>query len=174
MVCGAEKTETAYLKGLRDDMMAATVSMKLTEKALSPDQVVTYARDSFDRNDFDEVWCVLDVDSFEKDGGKVTQAVAAAAKANINLAISNPCFEVWLLLHHRAFDLHCANCDAVVQHLRAKMGSYDKVRLDYRHFAGSVQQAVERARALDPTGKNYARNPSTSVWRLVTTVMEQQ
>ncbi|MBP8181837.1 MAG: RloB domain-containing protein [Acidimicrobiia bacterium] len=51
---------------------------------------------------FDEVWCVFDVDEHERFG----QAVASARNNGVQLAISNPCFELWLLLHYQDQTAH--------------------------------------------------------------------
>jgi len=46
---------------------------------------------------YNSVWCVFDVD----DHPRVADARQMAADNGIELAISNPCFELWLLLHFR-------------------------------------------------------------------------
>ena len=46
---------------------------------------------------FDEVWCVHDVD----DHPRLDEARIMARDNDISLAVSNPCFELWLLLHFR-------------------------------------------------------------------------
>lgn len=114
IVIGADRTETAYLKGLRDHFRLATVTMKIVEKPGSPEQLVEHTRDTYPLDDFDEVWCVTDVDHFEREGGKVTD------------------------------------------------------------FAGGLDQAITRAKAIDPTGAEHTRNPSTGVWRLVSVLMEKE
>jgi hypothetical protein len=167
IVIGAERTETDYLNGLRQHF--ATVRMRFVEKPAAPDQLVEYTRDNFVLSDFDEVWCVTDVDSFEREGGKVTAALALAGKAGIKMAVSDPCFEVWLLLHHEDCSAHCANCGEVERKLRKRLPDYDKARLRFRDYAGGLARAVERARALERSG-----NPSTGVWRLVNAVLERE
>jgi hypothetical protein len=174
IVIGAERTETAYLKGLRDHLGRAAVAMKLVEKPCAPDQLVEHTIDTFPCREFDEVWCVTDVDHFEREGGKVTTALAKAEKAGIGVAVSNPCFELWLLLHHDDCSAHCVDCDAVQTKLKKYVPAYDKTRLRFRDFAGGVDQAMTRAKKLDPTGTDHRCNPSTGVWRLVAAVLERQ
>lgn len=174
VVIGAESTETAYLKGLRDHFKLATVTMRIVEKPGSPDQLVEHTRDVFALDEFDEVWCVTDVDHYEREGGKVTAALIVAANAGINVAVSNPCFELWLLLHHEDCSAHCADCAVVERKLRKQVRSYDKTRLKFRDFAAGLDQAITRAQKLDPTGTAHARNPSTGVWRLVSALLEKE
>src|SRR6185436_2146803 len=106
IVIGADRTETAYLKGLRTHDRLGAVTMRIVEKAAAPDRLVEYTRATFTLGEYDEVWCVTDVDHYERDGGKVTAAVALAGD-DIKLAVSNPCFELWLLLHHEDCAAHC-------------------------------------------------------------------
>jgi len=174
IVVGADRTEADYLKGLRDHFKAATVAMRIVAKPGSPDQLVQHARDCFDRDQFDEVWCVTDVDHYEREGGKVTAAVALAAKSGIDLAVSNPCFEIWLLLHRETCASPCVNCDAVLRKLRKSLPAYDKTRLRFADFAAGLPAAIDRAQRLDLTGIDHTRNPSAGVWRLINVILEQQ
>ncbi|MGH3935680.1 MAG: RloB family protein [Pseudonocardiaceae bacterium] len=83
------------------------VQIQLKAKPCAPRELVEHARRIAPAggDEFDEVWCVVDSDEFD-----LEPAVALAAKLDGRLAVSNPCFELWLLLHHQA----CAAplCDA--------------------------------------------------------------
>jgi hypothetical protein len=50
----------------------------------------------------DECWCLFDVE-WPKNHPNLNTAVSLAKANGISLAISNPCFEVWLILHHQDF-----------------------------------------------------------------------
>jgi hypothetical protein len=170
VVIGASRTEIAYLDALGSHFQAEGVKMKLVEKPGSPDQLVRYARAAFPLEQFDEVWCVTDVDHYEREGGKVTAALELAGD-DIRLAISNPCFELWLLLHHEDCAAHCADCREVHTRLRKHLPQYDKARLRFGDFAAGLDEAIRRAEKL---GADHTRNPSTGVWRLVNAVLEKQ
>lgn len=133
-------------------------------RGIAPDQLVRAAAAHRDRKPgaFDEVWCVVDVDEFD-----VASAASEARRHQVRLAISNPCFELWLLLHHADCRAYCAGCADVIRRLRKHLPEYDKSRLNFAHFAAGVGDAVKRARDLDATGSDHNRNPSTGVWRLV-------
>ena len=45
--------------------------------------------------DFDEIWCVFDTDQHPN----LAQAINEAGQSEIEVAVSNPCFELWLVLH---------------------------------------------------------------------------
>lgn len=162
VVCGAAVTEPAYLKGLRDHLSNPAVTVKVAVKAAAPNQVVQYAvqlRDQ-DRDAFDEVWCVLDVDQFPD----LPVARANAEKACIELAISNPCFELWLLLHKADHEVHCGSYSELERYLKRHIPHYDKVRIRFADYAAGLAEARDRAQRLDPSGLEYPKNPATNVW----------
>ena len=53
-----------------------------------------------DNNQNSKVWCVFDVDNSLKDG-RLKKALVLAKENNIQLAVSNISFEVWLLSHYK-------------------------------------------------------------------------
>ena len=54
-------------------------------------------REQDDNLRFEAVWCVFDVDQHPH----LTTAVEEARTAGIDVAVSSPSFELWLLLHFR-------------------------------------------------------------------------
>lgn len=172
IVCGTEKTESAYFAGLRDLLNPYALNIQVMEHPKSPDSVVAFARDHCNRQDFDAVWCVVDVDHYEREGKKVTRALALADAAEIGLAVSNPCFEYWLLLHHDDCGTSFVRCDEVVKRLPRFVKAYDKARLRFSDFAEGVEVAMKRAEQRDPTGRDHGVNPSSGVWVLVEKLME--
>jgi hypothetical protein len=143
------------------------VTVVLKTRPKSPTEVVRYARTIYrdNRDDFDEVWCVLDTDEFQD----ITQAAALARRSGVRVAVSNPCFELWLLLHLTGYSAHISTRD--VQRLLCKhLPSYDKSELSFVDFASGVREACERGRQLDPTGDAHDVNPSTCVWQLATKI----
>jgi hypothetical protein len=172
IVCGAKKTESEYFKGLRSLLGTRAVDIKILERPRSPEQVVEYTRDHCSYEDFDESWCVVDVDRFEREGEKVSAAASLALDSEIRLAASNPCFEYWLLLHHTDHASAFDSCSKVVTAIRRFVQSYDKSALRFIDFAHGVPDAVGRAQQRDPTGANFSRNPSSAVWLLVSRLLE--
>jgi hypothetical protein len=168
--CGGLRTEPDYLKGLRDRLRRGAVTVKVRQEGVDPSSLIRAAAAYRDRKSgtYDEVWCVVDIDQFD-----IVAAVAEAGRRKVNLAVSNPCFELWLLLHHTDCRSHCAGYDDVVRRLKRYVPAYDKARLRFTDYAGGVDDATKRAKGLDPTGTKHQRNPTTSVWRLVEKITEQ-
>jgi hypothetical protein len=152
------RTEADYLRGLRDSAANAAVDIKVVLKPRSPREVVAFASTFVGgtARDFDEVWCVFDVDDFDID-----TAVREAERRGLLLAVSDPCFELWLLLHHESCTAYQDGYRAVERRLRKHVSNYDKSRLDFRDYEPGLPEAIRRAEKLARTG-----NPSTGMWRL--------
>ncbi|MEU8244514.1 RloB family protein [Actinoplanes missouriensis] len=170
VVCGAARTEEQYLQGLRDSIPNRAVDIAILKRPKDPAEVVRYAVQHARRatGDFDEIWCVFDVDEFD-----IRPAQAEARRHDVHLGISNPCFEFWLLLHHDDCRNHLTGYQQVVTRLRRFVPRYDKAELRFGDYAGGVQDAVTRARRLD-RGPETCDNPSTGVWRLAERIMKEE
>lgn len=117
-----------------------------------------------DIEDDDELWMVLDTDHCIEGRhlAGFRAALAEAEQKGVRLALSRPCFELWLLLHHvEESDVAAlTTADPVQRVLRERLGEYNKCKLKQEHFpAESVAKACARAQRLDESVKGGA-NPS--------------
>jgi hypothetical protein len=106
----------------------------------------------------DEFWLMLDTDHWIEPShvSNFDRVCGEAVQKGYQLANSNPCFEVWILLHVFPLDAgtQFVRCGEVVARLRELLGEYSKRTLDARHFTpDSMREAVMRAEML-------ARNPT--------------
>lgn len=145
------------------------MQVKIKAKVRAPKDLVNYARSIAPEggDEFDEVWCVVDSDEFD-----LEPAVAIAAKLNVRLAVSNPCFELWLLLHHQDCAAPLCDTKAVLRQLAKQVPGYQKNGLRFSDFKEGVMDALRRAERLDPTGCDHGCDPSSGVWKLVFLIME--
>ncbi len=81
--------------------------------------------------------------------------------------MSNPCFELWLLLHRCDWRKPLVDAQAAQRERKRYVATYRKDELRFADFASGVDHAVMRAKQLDPTGCNHSCNPSSGVWELV-------
>jgi len=102
----------------------------------------------------DELWMLLDTDHCTQGAHLPTfiNAIHDAKQRGVQVALSSPCFELWLLLHHldavEVTDLK--NARAVETKLRQVIGGYNKTKLKREHFHfDEVAKACERAAVLD-------------------------
>jgi hypothetical protein len=96
------------------------------------------------------------------------EAKQQARDNGIELAISNPCFELWALLHFRDQCKHIER--GPLHHACGQyMPGYDK-RLPTKILHPLLETALRRARDLEEWQKsrgNSGANPSTGVYRLM-------
>lgn len=143
-----------------------TVDGTSTAKAVL-DRVIERAKAGALEED-DELWMVLDTDHCIE-GTHLAGFIGALAEAErqgVRIALSRPCFELWLLLHHvDGEEVSALATAALVQDaLKEKLGNYNKCKLAKEDFsAESVATACARAQRLDEAaggGKIPATNTS--------------
>lgn len=81
-----------------------TLVERATEMKKAGEREANTKKDEYLR--YDEVWCVFDID----DHPKIADARQQARDNGIDLAISNPCFELWVLLHFQDQRAHISRC----------------------------------------------------------------
>jgi hypothetical protein len=176
LYCEGLETEPSYFRGLMRFLRSTLVEIEIGEGQRDPKGLVELAKAR--REDarraakkekdvsllYDEVWCVFDVDRHTR----LPDAIQQAAALSIDLAISNPCFELWLLIHFQEQWAYI-DCDRAQSAVRKYMSGYEKV-VDYSLISGRGAAAINRAvtmerRAMDAGDK--IGNPTTAMWRLV-------
>jgi len=101
-----------------------------------------------------ELWMLLDTDHYTR-GSHLQSFIAALSEARrqgVNVALSKPCFELWLLLHHVAESEIGSLWSAkdVEDALRAQLGQYNKTNLKAKDYPlASASDASIRAERLD-------------------------
>lgn len=128
----------------------------------------------YDLDDDDERWLILDTDHFIKRNHlkSFVKAIQEARQARINIALSRPCFEFWLLLHHASGDdvRHVKNAKEVLRELRSILGAFNKLGVNMADFPPeTISRACETARALDATvgGGDIPESATSRVYRLI-------
>jgi len=180
IVCEGEVTERHYFNDLRiqtkslvkleirpggdpKTLVARAVEVKkAAEKA---------AKRSKDENlKYDSVWSVFDVDVHPF----LAEAKQQARDNGIRAAVSNPCFELWALLHFQDQRAHIERHE--VQRLcRHYMPRYEK-RLPVETLMGTYGDAVRRSEELEHwhhTRGTDGTNPSTGVHGLTEEIMKE-
>jgi hypothetical protein len=174
IACEGTVTEPHYFREMRR-LQRSIVELEIVEGG-TPKTVVERAvekkreaeraarREKDDHLRYDEVWCVFDIDIHPL----VPEAKQQARDNGIETAISNPCFELWILLHFQDQRAHVER--GTVQHLcREHMPGYGK-RPPCDKLLALSGDAARRAEKLDrwhETRDTTGSNPSTGVWRLV-------
>ncbi|NJO12166.1 MAG: RloB domain-containing protein [Gammaproteobacteria bacterium] len=92
----------------------------------------------------------------------------AAARENVCLAISNPCFEFWYVLHEVYTTAQFRDCDAVIARLRQYREGYAKNCPVPEDLLEKLPAAYRNAHRCDQyhTACNGDGNPSTCMYLL--------
>ncbi|QLH74254.1 MAG: RloB domain-containing protein [Methanomassiliicoccales archaeon] len=102
IICEGNRTEKKYFEGFRKEYRISIIvkpSKDRTPRGMIASAEKMIKELDFDLQGGDEVWCVFDVDNNSEED--IIDAVCS--KVPVHCAISNPCFEIWFLLH---FTLH--------------------------------------------------------------------
>ena len=145
-------TELDYLR--RWVSRDGPVRTDFSDRGMTPDALVDrareYIRDQRRRKqadrDFDEIWCIFDTDEHKN----LPHALNDAIQSRINVAVSNPCFELWLVLHVREQTRHIDRKE--VQDLSEELGLTDGKSIPttaWNTVVEAFEDAKRRARALD-------------------------
>jgi hypothetical protein len=119
---------------------------------------------------YDEIWCMFDIDEHPN----VPEAIDLARRNDIRLAISNPCLELWFILHFedQTAWIHRHDAQHRSEHLLGctKVLTDGALRLLFEHH----EAAAQRARGLDEKheidGSPPGENPSSGAWRLTESI----
>ena len=115
----------------------------------------------------DEYWCAFDIDEHRR----VPEAIDMAQGNQIRLAISNPCIELWFLLHFTDQRAHIAKERAQSESKNllkcGKNLSSEALTSLEDHFETAQRRAQSLDRKHELDGSPSRTNPSSNLWELV-------
>ncbi|MGH4118108.1 RloB family protein [Clostridium sp.] len=189
---------------IADKNSAGKNKSRKTDPSHLVDKAIDYIEHKYDINedDGDSVWCLIDVDLNYNNPNSMNQRVAELERAytktkdyekerkkNINLGISNPCFEVWYLLHYIYTTANLRNYDTVKNKLvrETPLKDYEKNKCINSLLHDKIAQAISNSIRLKSYHESLGRtlmnfkesssifnvkdiieaNPYTNVWELI-------
>ena len=137
---------------------------------------------------FAVVWAVTDVDDFGKNGDKLRAAVDKGRQSGVEVIISNPCFDVWLIDHKQSCPLsytQTSECEKLAKRLglidmsrnrnNPKHIRQEAIAEQYAAAAKNAQKHMSeqhrRIRDSRPSSGDYA--PWTDIPKIVDTLIEE-
>jgi hypothetical protein len=158
IVCEGKETEPNYFRGLRDEEVVRQNFSVVVQKGKGSscvavvEQAIAELEKAANRGEnFDEVWCVFDVEQAGQ-REQVNKARTLASQHQIQVALSNPSFEVWLLAHFVRTKKFFADCDKVIAELNKYWRSEFKRDYEkndeqlYTRLADRTRTAIANAR----------------------------
>jgi hypothetical protein len=156
------KTTTVNVKCLKSSTDSAPVHvLKRMERHLQRNKLKSG----------DAAWLVVDKDQWTEE--QLAQLHAWANKnEQYGLAVSNPGFELWMLLH---FDdgAGIENLRQCKERLKRRLPNYDKGHIETSKLIPGIPDAIARARRKDtPSCTDWPHSIGTTVYRLVEKLLE--
>ena len=190
-------TERIYFKALAKEYTNPRVHVHILERSeneqnnSSPEHVLKQLNDykiQYELEADDELWLVVDKDRWTE-AMLSRVATECSQEVAMHMALSNPCFELWLLLHMEdAASLtteekkqwmenrrKSKNADPYLKvRLRQKMGSYHESDYDAPALIVHVEEAIARAKDLDNNlTDRWPQTLDTRVYLLAESVMNR-
>lgn len=152
IVCEGEKTEVNYFIKLKQTLRLTSVDIKIEHRDTAALRVVKYAKQLKEGREnslfsaYDKIWCVVDVEYPPQTS--LDQAVIYAIEHQIDLIMSNPCFEYWLILH---FEKTCSHMTAkqALERLKKRLPGYSKNDISwFDEIYQNTRKAIKHAKAI--------------------------
>lgn len=184
------KTENIYFESMKSSLCASDVHLEVLHRDSnnsSPEHVYEQMRkfmDEYNIEDDDELWIVVDKDKWTE---KMLSSIAQYCVQNNNLffCVSNPCFELWLLLHLEDVSLYSEKkMDQLIMNKKVNGKTWLKRQMkelthhyqesDYDAMAllSNINLAIERSEALDVcSADRWPQRLGTRVYLLARSIM---
>ena len=190
-------TERIYFKALAKEYTNPRVHVHILERSedeqnnSSPEHVLKQLNDykgHYELESDDELWLVVDRDRWTE--AMLSRVATECAQDNfMHVALSNPCIELWLLLHLVDATLltteeqqlwienrrRSKNADPYLKvRLRQEMGSYHESSYDAKMLIEHVEVAITRAKSMDKNpADRWPQTLGTRVYLLAESVMNR-
>lgn len=175
-----EKTETTYLthwnRLYREYAVISiarhthTTPFELVREAANQRRQDLRAAKKGRGSQFDQYWCIFDVDEHPK----LPEALDMAKANEISIALSSPCVELWFLLHFEAQTAHIHRHDAQRRSKEHLQCGKELTNSALDRLVENFDLAKTRAQALaakhNADESRQPWNPHSELWRLVDVV----
>ena len=190
-----KETENIYFEQLKASLHASGVQIEVLRRdsnESSPEHVYRQIQDfaaKYDMDEDDQLWAVVDKDRWTE---QMLSSVAKKCSQNkyFNFCLSNPCFELWLILHLEDVAQYAEedreklsenkkikrNGDTWTKNrLRELMDGYSESKYEVTKLLPEIEKAIERASNLDSNPNDrWPQSVGTRVYSLVNSILEKQ
>ncbi|GAA1700025.1 hypothetical protein GCM10009745_53400 [Kribbella yunnanensis] len=171
--CEGEASEPDYLNALKrlpEVRNNTAISLEIDPTSGVPLTLVQAAVARMRKDvEVDEYWCVFDVE-WPQHHPHLDRTLQIAAGNDINVAVSNPCFELWLILHHQDHGAFLDNraAESLSRRLDGRTGKRIDASMYLPQRAEASKRAADLAGRHDQNGALFPDdNPSSSMYKLL-------
>ncbi len=174
LIVGDGRTEQLYFESLNKRYGKISI-ISLGTRKTGIDQSIRFARNvakhrQLNTSDGDLVAIVMDIDGryYEED---IARMYRKCKEKGYSLFLSNPCIEIWFLLHYEGVRCECTQHEALHMLEAASKMKYSKSK-SFEFDDVMLREAMKRAEKILPTeeccpSECLKRNPSTMLHVLV-------
>ena len=187
-----KETENIYFEQLKASLHASGVQIEVLRRdsnESSPEHIYRQIQDfaaKYDMDEDDQLWAVVDKDRWTE---KMLSGVAKKCSQNkyFIFCLSNPCFELWLILHledvaqYAEEDREKLSENKKIKRngytwtknrLRELMDGYSESKYEVTKLLPEIEKAIERASKLDSNPNDrWPQSVGTRVYRLVNSIL---
>ena len=174
---GKNKTENNYFNNyrLRDkDYIIKLVPGNETDPINLVNKTIIKVKElGLNLEENDRAYCIFDTDLDERKNMQIIKARKLAKKYHIIMITSNPCIELWFLLHFEYTTAWLSNND-VINKLKKYYPKYEKNMNIFPEIKDKVFEAIKNAKKLesfqldnDKIIGTVEANPSTEMYKIV-------
>ncbi len=174
---GRNKTETLYLSNFQEQgkgyyIRFVKAGSKTDAEALYKTLLAKWKELGLSTSSGDKGFIVIDIDNDSKKSDKVMTLIKENKNEAISFIISNPTFEIWLLLHFKYTTKFYENGNQVIKDLKKYIENYEKNHDCYEECKDKIQYAVLNAEKLTTHYESMKWpstecNPRTDMYELV-------
>lgn len=140
------------------------------------DRLQEYMKE-YDFGEGDQFWLVCDTDHWVESGHikNLVEVVRLCRQKGVGVTISNPCFDLWLLLHFAEFPTEASlTCAEIGNRIRATVGRYNKKKVYNLPITNdSIAAAIKRSVANQPTSAEIPTQLHTAVDLIITELVKR-
>ena len=183
------KTEEQYFDGIHDLDSSEIIKVERLEKEDDTDtkshpnhviELLDERKEYWQEHGIEanELWMVVDRDKQNVSEEQLNAIIDKCEKEGYNLALSNPTFELWLLMHKS--DLKGYSKEELLNNekvnktrrfidkeLSTILGGYNKKNLKFENFETGIKDAIQRANEFPTDNNSLLKELGTSVCVLV-------
>lgn len=195
-IAGEGKTEEQYFDGIYDLNRSELIHIERLEKADETDtkshpnhviELLDERKEYWEAHGVEpnELWMVVDRDKQNVSKDQLNEIVEKCRIEGYNVALSNPTFEFWLLLHLTSIalydkDLLLSNPKTTAKskkrylekELSRLLGGYNKNKLHFEKFEPGIKDAVSRSKELPIDNMTIIDELGTSICLLIEKIIK--
>lgn len=181
---GKNQTERKYFKAFNqvqsEYKIMAGKGNNTDPVGVVEDLLKSAKQEELDLKDGDMLACFIDVDFKNGRDQELRAAMKLARQNNVSVFLSNPCFEIWYLLHFRYSTKLYGSNEEVIKELGSYISDYSKSKDVHDLIENKLDDALANTKKLESfhlengTNDRLKKLPSTEAYKLIEMILEKR